>query len=141
MEAQSFEFYLVRHLNGITYTLEPVSFKLTQNSLEDLILQLTKLSMGKKTRMGSTLEAFVRTIMMQKMVVSVVSYLPLQISVCTCTYLFHGSLKTQLTASDRRRELFSSLPRLSPGSKTTQTPHRHATASEALLECLRCHHH
>jgi len=80
MAAQTLEFYLVRPVNGITYALEPVSISLDHHNVQDLILQLTKVSMGKKSRTRCTFEAFVRTMMMQKMVVSVVTYLPLQVS-------------------------------------------------------------
>jgi len=134
MEAQTVDFYLVQRSKGITYTLEPVSLSLTKNNIEDLIRELTKVSMGKKGRARCTFEAFVRTMMMQKMVVSVVTYLPLKVSVRP--HMVHDGFETRLTPSDRRGELFTSLPRLSSGSKTTQTPHRHAPASKTVHLCL-----
>jgi len=98
MDTQTVDFYLVRHLNGITYYLEPVSLSLSHKSMENLILQLTKVSMGKKSRTRCTIEAFLRTIMMQKMVVSVVTYLPLQVSVRT--YPLYDSHEIKLTSPD-----------------------------------------
>jgi len=83
MEAQTLEFHLVRHLNGIIYSLEPVTLDLTRSSLDDLVSQLTRIWMGEKSRARCTLKAFLHTMMMQRMVVSVVTYLPLQISVRT----------------------------------------------------------